>query len=136
MNKLNLKYGLIALAGLGFTANVSADDHWTCGDLTFTPEAYAAYEFVDKACLEVVDRDGVDFAKFHSYTYRPFLAKQALRIPQPAQQKRRDRPDDNCHPAYVCCQFTHKILLSRIVQACIARRVQYRIFWPVWLARR
>lgn len=62
MNRVNLKFGLIALAGLGMSANVNAQD-LTCGDLTFTPEAYAAYEFVDKACLEIVDRDGTTFAK-------------------------------------------------------------------------
>ena len=60
MNKVNLKYGLIALAGMGISANVSALE---CSDVTFTPEAYAAYEFVDKACLEMVDRDGGTYAK-------------------------------------------------------------------------
>ncbi len=62
MKRVNLKFGLIALAGLGISVNVSAQD-LTCGDLTFTPEAYAAYEFVDKACLEMVDRDGTTYAK-------------------------------------------------------------------------
>jgi hypothetical protein len=62
MSKNHLKLGLIALAGMGISANVSAQD-LTCGDLTFTPEAYAAYEFVDQACLEMVDRDGRNFAK-------------------------------------------------------------------------
>ncbi len=63
MKKMNLKYGLVALAGLGLSANVSATD-LTCNDIEFTPEAYAAYEFADKACLEIVDRDGGTFAKF------------------------------------------------------------------------
>ncbi len=62
MNKVNLKYGLVALVGLGLSANVSAQD-LTCSDITFTPEALAAYEFVDKACLEMVDRDGATYAK-------------------------------------------------------------------------
>ncbi len=62
MNKMNLKYGLVALAGLGLSANVSATD-LTCSDIEFTPEAFAAYEFIDKACLEMVDRDGGTFAK-------------------------------------------------------------------------
>ena len=62
MNKVNLKYGLIALAGLGISANVSATD-LTCSDLTFSPEAFAAYEFIDSACLDVVDRDGGTYAK-------------------------------------------------------------------------
>jgi hypothetical protein len=62
MNKVNLKYGLIALAGMGISANASATD-LTCSDITFTPEAYASYEFADKACLEMVDRDGGTYAK-------------------------------------------------------------------------
>lgn len=63
MNKMNLKYGLVALVGLGLSANVSATD-LTCNDIEFSPEAFAAYEFADKACLEMVDRDGGTYAKF------------------------------------------------------------------------
>ena len=62
MNKVNLKYGLIALAGLGISANVIAAD-FSCGDLTFSPEAYEAYEFVDQACLDIVDRNGGTYVK-------------------------------------------------------------------------
>ena len=65
MNKMNLKYGLVALAGLGLSANVSAQD-LTCSDITFSPEAYAAYEFADKACLEMVDIDGSTYAKMNA----------------------------------------------------------------------
>lgn len=61
MKKVNLKYSLIALAGLGISTGVSAQE-LTCSDVTFTPEAYAAYEFIDKACLEMVDRDGATYA--------------------------------------------------------------------------
>ena len=63
MNKTTLKYGLVALAGFGLSANVNAADY-TCDDITFTPAAYAAYQYIDKACLEIVDRDGGTFAKF------------------------------------------------------------------------
>ena len=62
MNNMNLKYGLVALMGLGLSTNVSAAD-LTCNDIEFTPAAFAAYQFVDKACLDVVDRDGGTFAK-------------------------------------------------------------------------
>lgn len=62
MNKMNLKYGLIALAGLGLSANVSATD-LTCSDITFSPEAFEAYEFIDQACLDMVDRNGGVHAK-------------------------------------------------------------------------
>ncbi|MDH3902013.1 MAG: hypothetical protein OEU84_01210 [Xanthomonadales bacterium] len=61
MKIANLKYGLIAIAGLGISANASAA--LTCEDIVFSPEAFEAYEFVDKACLEMVDRNGVMFAK-------------------------------------------------------------------------
>jgi hypothetical protein len=62
MKKVNLKYCLIALAGLGISANANA---LTCDDVTFTPAAFAAYEFADKACLEMVERsDGNTYAKF------------------------------------------------------------------------
>jgi len=70
MSKLNLKYGLVALAGLGLSANVSATD-LTCNDITFTPDAYAAYEFIDKACLEMVDRNGATYAKLTATKVQP-----------------------------------------------------------------
>ncbi len=63
MNKVNLKYGLVALAGLGLSINVSAAD-LTCNDIEFTPEAFSAYEYADRACLDIVDRDGGTYAKF------------------------------------------------------------------------
>lgn len=63
MIKLNLQYGLVAVAAMGLSANVSATD-LTCDDITFTPDAFASYEFIDQACLAVVDRDGAPYAKF------------------------------------------------------------------------
>ena len=45
MNKLNLKYGLVALMGLGISANVSAVDY-TCADITFTPEGFEIHNRV------------------------------------------------------------------------------------------
>ena len=62
MNKVNLKSGFVALAALGLSVNVSAAD-LTCNDIEFTPEAFAAYQYVDKACMDVVDRHGGTFAK-------------------------------------------------------------------------
>ena len=56
-----LKYGLIAIAGLGITANANAQ--LGCDDIVFSPEAFAAYALVDQACLEMVDRNGGTFAK-------------------------------------------------------------------------
>jgi len=70
MSKLNLKNGLVAVAALGLSANVSATD-LTCNDITFTPEAFAAYEFADQACLEMVDRDGGTYAKFTATKVQP-----------------------------------------------------------------
>ena len=62
MKIANLKYGLIAIAGLGITANANAA--LTCDDIVFSPEAFAAYELIDQACLEMVTRDnGKVYAK-------------------------------------------------------------------------
>lgn len=62
MNKVNLKFCLLAVAGLGLSANANAAI--TCSDLEFSPEAFAAYSQIDKACLEVIERDnGQVYAK-------------------------------------------------------------------------
>lgn len=63
MNRLNLKYGLIAIAALGLSANVSARD-LTCADIEFTPAAFEAYEYAEDACLGIVERGGITYAKF------------------------------------------------------------------------
>ena len=55
--KLNLKLSLAALASLGISANVAAVDY-TCSDITFNADAFNAYEFMDQACLDIVERDG------------------------------------------------------------------------------
>ena len=61
MKKVNLKFCLLALAGLGFSANANA---LTCSDIEFSPEGFAAYSQIDKACLEIVQRDdGITYAK-------------------------------------------------------------------------
>lgn len=60
--KLNLKLGLTALAGLGLSANVAAVD-FGCSDITFSAEAYEAYEFVDQACNDIIERGGGVYAK-------------------------------------------------------------------------
>jgi len=60
--KFNLKYGLVALAGLGLSANVAAVD-FGCSDITFSAEAFEAYEFVDQACNDIVERGGAVYAK-------------------------------------------------------------------------
>jgi hypothetical protein len=77
MKKLNLKYGLVALAGLGLSANVSATD-LTCADIEFSPAAFAAYEFIDKACLEMVDRNGGTFAKLTATKVVPSGIQQGV----------------------------------------------------------
>ena len=62
MNRMNLKYVIITLVGLGLSTNVSATD-LTCGDIKFSPEAFEVYEFLDQACLGIVDRNGGVYAK-------------------------------------------------------------------------
>ena len=58
--------GLCAIIGSGFTVNVSATD-LTCSDITFSPKAIAIYESIDKACLEMVDRDGKTYASLSAW---------------------------------------------------------------------
>lgn len=77
MNKLNLKYGLAALVGLGLSANVSATD-LTCDDIEFNAGAFEAYEFADEACLGMVDRNGGTFAKFTATKVVPPDIKQGV----------------------------------------------------------
>jgi len=79
MTKVNLKYGFVALAALGLSVNVSAAD-LTCNDIEFTPEAFAAYEFVDKACLEVVERGGGQFAKLTATISQQLLPNTFIRF--------------------------------------------------------
>ena len=54
--------GLAALIGAVSPVNVTAAD-LSCTDITFTPAAKATYEAIDKACLEMVDRDGETYAR-------------------------------------------------------------------------
>lgn len=61
MKIANLKYALIALAGLGLSVNANAEIG--CDDIVFSPEAFAAYDLIDQACLEMVERNGQTFAK-------------------------------------------------------------------------
>ena len=77
INKLNLKYGLIALVGMGLSANVSATD-LTCSDIEFNQAAFEAYEFADQACLGMVDRAGGTFAKFTATKVVPADVKQGV----------------------------------------------------------
>ena len=78
MNKVNLKYGFVAFAALSLSVNVSAAD-LTCNDIEFTPEAFAAYEFVDKACLAVVERDGGQYAKLTATIVQHYLPNTFVR---------------------------------------------------------
>jgi len=61
MKIANLKYGLIALAGLGLSVNANAEIG--CDDIVFSPQAFAAYDLIDQACLEMVERNGQMYAK-------------------------------------------------------------------------
>jgi hypothetical protein len=62
MKKMNLKYGLIAVVAMGFSANVNAQEV-TCDDITFNAQAFTRYASVDQACQEVVERNGAMYAK-------------------------------------------------------------------------
>ena len=77
MSKLNLKYGLAALVGMGLSVNVSAAD-LSCSDIEFNAAAFEAYEFADKACLDMVERNGGVFAKFTATKVVPAGVQQGV----------------------------------------------------------
>lgn len=63
MKYASIKLGLAVLLGAGFSMNAGAA---TCADVTWNQDAYAAYDQIDKACLEMVDRDGQLMAKLEA----------------------------------------------------------------------
>ena len=60
---------LALLAGLGFTMNASAQD-WNCSDLTWSAERLEANPNIADHCLDVVERNGVPFAKLTARVVR------------------------------------------------------------------
>lgn len=62
MNKKSLMPALVAFVGIGFSVYADAAE-LSCSDITFTADAFATYEFVDNACLEIVKRDGKHYAR-------------------------------------------------------------------------
>lgn len=63
MKQMNWKVGIAAILGVGFCLNAQAQ---TCSDITWSAEAYEAYDQVDAACIEMVDRDGTMMAKLEA----------------------------------------------------------------------
>jgi len=121
MTKSNLKYGLIALAGLGISANVSAADV-TCSDVTFTPEAFAAYEFVDKACLEMVDRDGTTYAKMSARIVAQTASGTRVRI------KHSDGTEGPTHKSNMAKNFKTRIAGKDIQLKDLAVRQEMNVY--------
>lgn len=121
MNKSNLKYGLIALAGIGLSANVSAAD-LTCSDVTFTPEAYAAYEFIDKACLEMVDRDGGTYAKMSARIVAQTASGTRVRI------KHSDGSEGPTHKSNMAKNFETRIAGKDIRLKDLAVRQEMNVY--------
>jgi len=121
MNKANLKYGLIALAGIGISANVSATD-LTCSDVTFTPEAYAAYEFIDKACLEMVDRGGKEYAKMSVRIVAQMASGTRVRI------KHSDGTEGPTHKSNMAKNFETKIAGKEIQLKDLAVRQEMNVY--------
>lgn len=121
MNKTNLKYSLIALAGLGISANVNAAD-LTCSDITFTPEAFAAYEFIDKACLEMVDRDGGTYAKMSARIVAQTASGTRVRI------KHSDGTEGPTHKSNMAKNFETRIAGKDIKLKDLAVRQEMNVY--------
>jgi len=121
MNKMNLKYGLIALAGMGISANVNATD-LTCSDITFTPEAFAAYEFVDKACLEMVDRDGDTYAKMSGRVVSQVASGTRVLL------KHSDGTEGPVHKSNLARNFQTRIAGEKIKLEDLAARQELNVY--------
>ena len=91
MKIANLKYGLIAIAGMGITANANAA--LTCDDIVFSPEAFAAYALIDQACLEMVTRD-------NGRVYAKLTAKVVAQTPKGTHLRYR-LPSGELAPSHV-----------------------------------
>jgi hypothetical protein len=60
---------LVLLTGLGFTVNANAQD-WNCSDLTWSSERLETSPNVAQNCLDVVEKNGVPYAKLHARVVR------------------------------------------------------------------
>lgn len=121
MNKPNLNHCLVALAGLGISASVSAAD-LSCSDITFTPEAYAAYEFVDKACLEMVERDGGTYAKMSARVIAQTASGTRVRI------KHSDGSEGPTHKANLAKDFQTRIAGQKIKLKDLVVRQEVNVY--------
>jgi len=65
MKKTLLILMLALLTGLGFTMNANAQD-WNCADLSWSAERLESTPDIATHCLDVVERNGIPYAKLHA----------------------------------------------------------------------
>jgi hypothetical protein len=81
MKKTILISTLILLFGMGFTMNASAQ--YTCADLTWSAERLETNANIANVCLEVVERNGGTFAKFHARVVRQGVNSTVIQYQHP-----------------------------------------------------
>ena len=60
---------LVLMAGIGFALNANAQD-WNCSDLAWSAERLETSPNIADNCLDVVERNGVPYAKLHARVVR------------------------------------------------------------------
>ena len=69
MKKISTIIMLVLLIGLGFTMNANAQD-WNCSDLSWSSERLETSPNIADNCLDVVERNGVPYAKLTARVVR------------------------------------------------------------------
>ncbi len=82
MKKILLIPTLILLTGLGFTVTANAQD-WNCSDLTWSAERLATSPDIAANCLDVVEKDGIPYAKLHMKIERQSVNATTVRFQKP-----------------------------------------------------
>ena len=73
---------LVLLTGLGFAMNASAQD-WNCSDLVWSAERLETSPNIANHCLDVVERNGVPYAKLHARVVRQGVNSTVVVYQQP-----------------------------------------------------
>ena len=82
MKKKLLLTALVLLTGLGFAMNANAQD-WNCSDLTWSAERLETSPNIADHCLDVVERNGVPYAKLHARVVRQGVNSTVVVYQQP-----------------------------------------------------
>ncbi len=82
MKKTILIATLILFFGMGFTVSASAQEY-SCSDLTWSAERLAKNANIANVCLEVVERNGEQYAKLHAKIVRQGVNSTVVQYQHP-----------------------------------------------------